>query len=1048
MLPARRPLQRSLLASLITTALAFPAFASESKYDGHSGRHFDARTTLSQPTARAPAATQAAALESLRAAVPGLRHEIDPATGVTRMLANTLGALTPPVPGSDNKLTALSFVREHAALLGLTAADVGEYEITDDVQSKASPVRHLYLRQMHQGLPLYNGQLQVHIDAEGRIIALNNQFLPNLAQSVNRTQPTLTVLGAVAAAAAHDQRAVGPIVQASAEGGARQRTVLNAATLSVKPIEASLMLLPIGGSEARLVWNFQIWEPRGGDIADYTVDAETGQVWTRLSWVADAQYKVYEVPRESPNHTTPVPPADGRTTQVDPQNAGSPFGWHDTNGAAGAESTRTLGNNVHAYTDTDASDTPDAGSDPDCTASLDCTFALDLTQGPPTYAPAAVANLFYMNNMMHDIAYPFGFDEPGGNFQTNNYGNGGAGNDSVQGEGQDGVGTNNANFGTPPDGSRPRMQMFLWTTTTPNRDGDFDNGIIAHEYGHGISNRLVGGPANVNCLSNNQQAGEGLSDWWSLYYTQPDATTRHRGIGTYAINQPTTGLGIRQDYYDGDPAVNAEPIENTWTYQSISGAAIPHGVGSRWAQAYWQVSWALIDEHGYDPDLDNYTGTAADKGNIRAMYYIIEGLKNTACTPAFTDIRDGILAAANAAPFNGADTCLIWEAFAEYGLGANAVSGGASSTSPTNGFQIPAACSFLGVANANRQICAGTDAVFPITLGSAYTPPVTMSVVGNPAGTTTAFAPNPVVTLAGGTTLTVGNTAAASFGSYPITVTGADGAQTADLALTLDVFTIAPSAPNPTAPVNAAVDVSVSPTLTWDAATQAGDYLLEIATDNAFTTIVYTQTVSGTSHNVATPLSGSTEYFWRVRSSNTCGDGSHSATFSFTTQAFFCATPNLSIPDNVPAGVTTDLVVANGGTITDLDVKLETTHTWVGDLIFTLTHVDSGNAVVFVDRPSRTTSGAGCAGNDINATLDDEAAAPVESQCAGSAPTINGTFQPNNPLTAFDGLERAGTWRLTASDNAGADLGTVTRWCISGAVQGVLPDNVFGDGFE
>ena len=70
-----------------------------------------------------------------------------------------------------------------------------------------------------------------------------------------------------------------------------------------------------------------------------------------------------------------------------------------------------------------------------------------------------------------------------------------------------------------PTAQRPRMQMFVWTSPNPDRDGDLDAGIVVHEYGHGISNRLVGGPANVNCLTNRQQPGEGLSDWWALAYT-------------------------------------------------------------------------------------------------------------------------------------------------------------------------------------------------------------------------------------------------------------------------------------------------------------------------------------------------------------------------------------------------------------------------------------------------------------------------------------------------------------------------------------------------
>jgi extracellular elastinolytic metalloproteinase len=110
----------------------------------------------------------------------------------------------------------------------------------------------------------------------------------------------------------------------------------------------------------------------------------------------------------------------------------------------------------------------------------------------------------------------------------------------VNAEAQDGSGTDNANFATPADGSRPRMQMYIWTAPTPDRDGDIDNGIIAHEYGHGISNRLTGGPSNVSCLQNQEQMGEGWSDWYTLFMTMKPGDTGPvgRGIGTYAYNRP------------------------------------------------------------------------------------------------------------------------------------------------------------------------------------------------------------------------------------------------------------------------------------------------------------------------------------------------------------------------------------------------------------------------------------------------------------------------------------------------------------------------------
>jgi extracellular elastinolytic metalloproteinase len=124
---------------------------------------------------------------------------------------------------------------------------------------------------------------------------------------------------------------------------------------------------------------------------------------------------------------------------------------------------------------------------------------------------------------------------------------GGLGGDAVRAEAQDGSGIDNANFTATPDGTPPKIHMFLWDLTFPLRDGDFDAGIIVHEYGHGISTRLVGGPSTISCLSNPQQPGEGLSDFWALVYTArpEDAGPDPRGISTYVLGSSPGGLGIR-----------------------------------------------------------------------------------------------------------------------------------------------------------------------------------------------------------------------------------------------------------------------------------------------------------------------------------------------------------------------------------------------------------------------------------------------------------------------------------------------------------------------
>jgi len=648
-------------------------------------RHYDARIDYNAAFIASQRVLPAPASKAFAANLEEAQVEADAATGAVSALTSQSGYLTDKASGAPMTL-AMNFVRTNLAALGLEAADLQGYAVTDVVYSKVTGATHVYLQQRYRGIPVYNAQLHINVNRDGRVISVNNSFLPGIARAVSSLSPRMQLPAAVNSAAQFSGIAAPAQLQAlQTPRGVQQETSVPQAGMSLRPIAGKLMLLPIRQGEARLVWNFQIHTLDQEHSWDYTVDANSGQVWTRFDWVAGDQYRVYRNPAESPNHTSPLPPSDGRVLVVNPANTtASPFGWHDTNGVAGAEFTTTQGNNVQAYTDVDANNSPDAGSSPSGGSALSFDFPLNLTQAPSAYRPAAVTNLFYLNNFIHDVQYQYGFDEAGGNFQVNNYGRGGLGNDSVQAEAQDGAGTNNANFGTPPDGQRPRMQMFIWTSPNPDRDGDLDAGIVFHEYGHGISNRLIGGPANVNCLTNRQQAGEGLSDWWALAQTAEvgDAGTDPRGMGTYALGQPTSGLGIRTQRYSTDPAVN------TWTYASINGMAVPHGVGSVWAQAAWEVYWKLVNKWGFDPNFFNAAGSA---GNQRMMLYVVEGLKNTACNPTFTQIRDGIIQAA-VDNHGGEDVCPMWEAFAAFGLGTNAVSGGANSTTPTNGFAVPASC--------------------------------------------------------------------------------------------------------------------------------------------------------------------------------------------------------------------------------------------------------------------------------------------------------------------------------------------------------------------
>jgi extracellular elastinolytic metalloproteinase len=223
------------------------------------------------------------------------------------------------------------------------------------------------------------------------------------------------------------------------------------------------------------------------------------------------------------------------------------------------------------------------------------------------------------------------------------------------------------------------------------RDGSLDNGIIAHEYGHGISTRLTGGPGNSSCLGggiggNGEEAGgmgEGWSDFFALVTSAQagDTGTKRRGIGTYAIKEGTNGRGIRTFPYTTDMSVNSH------TYDDIVTEGLPHGVGSVWAAMLWDMYWAFSDEYGWDPDPINGTG-----GNNTAIQLVMDGLKLQPCQPSFTDARDAILLA-DTINNGGANSCLIWNVFARRGLGSNADAGDPHSRGDgTEGFDVPKSC--------------------------------------------------------------------------------------------------------------------------------------------------------------------------------------------------------------------------------------------------------------------------------------------------------------------------------------------------------------------
>lgn len=235
-------------------------------------------------------------------------------------------------------------------------------------------------------------------------------------------------------------------------------------------------------------------------------------------------------------------------------------------------------------------------------------------------------------------------------------------------------------------------------------DSSFDNGVIAHEYGHGISNRLTGGPDNVFCLFNEEQAGEGWSDFMALVTTTTEANTPNqaRGIGNFVSGFPTTGSGIRPFPYSRNLSVN--PV----TYSYVQQLSIPHGVGSVWCSMIWDVYWDMVDQYGFNPDFTNSTA-----GNNRAVKLVFDGMRFQTCQPGFVDSRDAIFEA-DLLNNNGENYCLLWKAFARRGLGVSADQGSSEFVGDeTQAFDIPPSCitaiDEVNQNNLHKQIVA----VFP-----------------------------------------------------------------------------------------------------------------------------------------------------------------------------------------------------------------------------------------------------------------------------------------------------------------------------------------------
>ncbi|HRI60935.1 MAG TPA: M36 family metallopeptidase [Saprospiraceae bacterium] len=804
---------------------------------------------------------------------------------------------------------AREYISAHLDEWGLTPQDVDGMTVNDMYTDKTSGITRVYFLQRHRDIPVYNAILNVSITKEGSVFFAGNRFVSDLAGKVNTTEPALSASQAVVKLAAHLGLPAEEL--RLKKQTAESQFVFEKGDIAKEDITVMLSYQPFDG-KALLAWDI-LFSPVGKpDKWSTRVDAVTGNVLNEFNWtvycfenksrfgggdndcyeqrdftpsdfnpaMTGEQYNVWPAPIESPNHGP-------RTMVADPSDPiASPFGWHDVNGQPGPEYTITLGNNVRAYQDRDnlghsSYDEPDGG------ANLHFDFPYEPSWDPEQYVDASVVNLFYWVNYMHDFAYRFGFDEVAGNFQVNNYGKGGAGNDFMFAVAQAGANqgfADNPQYSHGNEGStgtifmmeskrvpkyltvnEPAVVSGMYKTSgldagwgagayvtdipvsgevvlvndgiedastsdaceeiinvselagkialidrgtceyglkalqaqnagaigviicnyndeylgllhpgeygadvhipvvliyaksnqiirpyignglkvalvNPGQDGpvaydySFDNGFIAHEYGHGISWRLAGGP-NAACFDNHEQMDEGWSDYFALVTTvQPgDTGAKGRGIGSYELDQPISSAGVRRYPYSTD--MNINPL----TYADISNSQTRHDLGEVWASVLWDLYWALVDKYGWSADLYNESS-----GNYKAIRLAFDGLKNLPCSPGFVDGRNAILAA-DSSLYGAENTCLLWEVFARRGLGYSAKQG-----SPFNAGDQKAAFDVLPVC-ANKILIEksvtdfiqpGDDIEVTIKVGNFKPETATDIVVTDEIPAGTSFKPN------------------------------------------------------------------------------------------------------------------------------------------------------------------------------------------------------------------------------------------------------------------------------------------------------------------
>jgi subtilisin-like proprotein convertase family protein len=614
---------------------------------------------------------------------------------------------------NDREQVLRKFLRDNADLFGLERNEVAHLAKSADYVNPSGNLAWVRLEKKIKGKSVFRGELNAAFTASGELVAVTGELPAAVDEADAKDDPVVSAAEAIAKAAASVGVTVDPADLSLKETDGAVH-IYTGGPFS-DDTRAELQYFPLDVGAVELAWNLTLFVNED-EAYSFVVGAEVADVLYRKDLVDEqvqpATYRVYDGDSPAPLSPSTATPGSGiqgvgipRTlfTLVSEGPSFNDLGWIPDG------SNTTTGNNVDAGLDLVSPDGIDAAGR--ATGSPFRVF--DFTYNPPPagsdpptntdYRWGEVSHMFFWSNRYHDRLYELGFTEAARNFQQNNFGRGGLGNDRVLAQAQDFSGTDNANFLTPADGTSGRMQMYVFTGPNPDRVSALDQEILIHELTHGTSNRLHN---NANGLNNTMSGGMG--EGWSDFYARAMTSGADEDVnGVYAAGGYSTLLidpGFTDNYYYGirrfpyalmsSLGPNGKPY-NPLTFADIDPAQINltngafprgpigsssafavHNIGEVWASALFEVRARIINRMGWA------------LGNQRALQIVTDGMKLDPVNPTLLNGRDSILTA-DCAGFGGADELDIWNGFAVRGMGYSAIATSSASGTVVEAFDVP-----------------------------------------------------------------------------------------------------------------------------------------------------------------------------------------------------------------------------------------------------------------------------------------------------------------------------------------------------------------------